>query len=227
MLSSEKAPINRAKSLSLPKWSSPMHDVFRIGLHNPSSRAKKPAAAWCWGWLLANSLSVSLSFLSVSGPDPSFVAHFLFCLCFGLGAGTGWHPPAPAKPSAFMAALSIKAAGAKSLVAKAGSALSVCQWVILCATRQLWLRGWCDWHLSFSALPGSPRQRRCSAKNSKPSELSLPESAWGQCYCDYSALCPGSLQRVLSNSLAQPGSSVGWRIHCWGHKHPTCSHTLD
>lgn len=82
------------------------------------------------------------------------------------------------------------------------------------ATALIKLRGQCYWFFSFSTLPRSPRQKRCSAKTPKPSELFLLESVWGKYWGrysgGYSALCPSSLRGELPskhviNSLAQPG----------------------
>lgn len=154
-----------------------MDDAISICLHNPSLHAKKPTGTWCWYWLFT-----TLSLFSISRLDPTFGVCFpsyllywspaAFC-CEGLVAARGWCSPAPAKATAFMVALSIKAANVGDLVANTGPAFSTCHpagkpachkaggWT----TALVKLRGQCDWCSAFPALPSNPGQRGISSRN--------------------------------------------------------------
>lgn len=100
------------------------------------------------------------------------------------------------------------------------------------ATALIKLRGQCYWFFSFSTLPRSPRQKRCSAKTPKPSELFLLESVWGQYWGNILVATQHSVQAPFVESCPantwttvwhDQDRSIGWRIHCWGNKNTMCS----
>lgn len=202
MLSSEEAPINTAKSLSLPKWSSPMHDEFRTRLHNPSSHAKSPLQHGAEAdSLLILSLSCSPS-SQYQGQIPTL--WLIFCsACFNksllhfavkdlmlVQAGIFLHQQNQ-QPLWFPWVLRLQVPRA-----------FLPRLALLClhASGKSWVpQGSLGWEDGVSGVchslpfPATPGKGDALQKNPKPSELSLPESAWGQCSCGYWALCPGSL----------------------------------